>query len=345
MDYKSAGVDVEAGRAFVERIRSSVEATRRPEVVGGLGGFGGMMRLPEGMRQPLLVSGTDGVGTKLELAQDHQGHHDVGIDLVAMCVNDVITSGAAPLFFLDYMATGALSPEAMAEVVEGVAEGCRRSGCALLGGETAEMPGFYPAGRYDLAGFCVAVVEADEVIDGQTIQPGDQVIGVSSSGVHSNGYSLVRKVLEKAGADATTCYGPDQRPLIRDLLKPTRLYPGLVQSLLSKGVDIHGMAHITGGGLPENLPRCLPDHLGVTIRPDSWPRPALFDWLQQAGDIPERDLWHTFNLGIGYCFVIPDAQADAVLSQCSDAGHLAWSIGTVTSRETADQPPLQGLPL
>ena len=235
MDYKSAGVDVEAGRAFVERIRSSVEATRRPEVVGGLGGFGGMMRLPEGMRQPLLVSGTDGVGTKLELAQDHQGHHDVGIDLVAMCVNDVITSGAAPLFFLDYMATGALSPEAMAEVVEGVAEGCRRSGCALLGGETAEMPGFYPAGRYDLAGFCVAVVEADAVIDGQTIQPGDQVIGVASSGVHSNGYSLVRKVLEKAGADATTCYGPDQRPLIRDLLKPGATFPPSPQQLRAIG--------------------------------------------------------------------------------------------------------------
>jgi len=344
MDYKSAGVDVEAGRAFVERIRSSVEATRRPEVVGGLGGFGGMMRLPDGMRQPLLVSGTDGVGTKLELAQEHDGHHDVGIDLVAMCVNDVITSGAAPLFFLDYMATGALSPEAMAQVVEGVAEGCRRSGCALLGGETAEMPGFYPAGRYDLAGFCVAVVEADDVIDGSRIKPGDQVIGVASSGVHSNGYSLVRNVLKAAGADRQTCYGPDQRPLIQDLLQPTQLYPGLVQSLLSHGITIHGMAHITGGGLPENLPRCLPAEVSVRINADSWPRPALFDWLQQAGEIPERDLWHTFNMGIGYCLVVPEPQAELALKHCADSGLQAWRIGSITPRDTPDQPPLQGLP-
>ena len=344
MDYKSAGVDVEAGRAFVERIRSSVEATHRPEVVGGLGGFGGMMRLPPGMRQPLLVSGTDGVGTKLELAQEHDGHHDVGIDLVAMCVNDVITSGAAPLFFLDYMATGALSPEAMAQVVEGVAEGCRRSGCALLGGETAEMPGFYPAGRYDLAGFCVAVVEADEVINGQNIQAGDHVIGVASSGVHSNGYSLVRKVLEAAEANSETCYGPDQRPLIRDLLKPTRLYPALVQTLLHQDIPIHGMAHITGGGLPENLPRCLPDHVSAQIRPDSWPRPALFDWLQQAGEIPERDLWHTFNLGIGFCLVVPDSHRERCLSACSEAGHLAWTIGTINTRDTLSQSAISGLP-
>ena len=343
MDYKSAGVDVEAGRAFVERIRSSVEATRRPEVVGGLGGFGGMMRLPPGMRQPLLVSGTDGVGTKLELAQEHNGHHDVGIDLVAMCVNDVITSGAAPLFFLDYMATGALSPEAMAQVVEGVAEGCRRSGCALLGGETAEMPGFYPAGKYDLAGFCVAVVEADDVIDGNKIQAGDHVIGVASSGVHSNGYSLVRKVLEAADADHQTCYGPDQRPLIPDLLKPTQLYPALVQTLLSHGIPIHGMAHITGGGLPENLPRCLPEHVSAQINPDSWPRPALFDWLQQAGEIPERDLWHTFNLGIGFCLVVPGENSEQCLSACAEAGHRAWAIGTMTTRGTPNQAAISGL--
>ncbi|WP_392350418.1 phosphoribosylformylglycinamidine cyclo-ligase [Parasynechococcus sp.] len=344
MDYKSAGVDVEAGRAFVERIRSSVEATHRPEVVGGLGGFGGMMRLPAGMRQPLLVSGTDGVGTKLELAQEHEGHHDVGIDLVAMCVNDVITSGAEPLFFLDYMATGALSPEAMAQVVEGVAEGCRRSGCALLGGETAEMPGFYPAGRYDLAGFCVAVVEADEVIDGSKIGAGDKVIGVASSGVHSNGYSLVRRVLEAAGADHQTCYGADQRPLIRDLLKPTRLYPDLVQTLLRHDIAIHGMAHITGGGIPENLPRCLPANVSVQIEPDSWPRPPLFDWLQQAGEIPERDLWHTFNMGVGYCLVVPEQHVEQALHQCADSGHLAWCIGAVTPRDAADQPALLGLP-
>ena len=258
MDYKTAGVDVEAGRAFVSRIRSSVEATFRPEVVGGLGGFGGMMRLPAGMRKPLLVSGTDGVGTKLELAQDHGQHHNVGIDLVAMCVNDVITTGAAPLFFLDYMATGALSPEAMAQVVEGIADGCRQSGCSLLGGETAEMPGFYPAGRYDLAGFCVAVVEEDEVINGQAIQAGDRIVGVASNGVHSNGFSLVRKVLDIAKADANTRFGPEQAPLIEALLAPTTLYGQLVQRVLESKLPFHGMAHITGGGIPENLPRCLP---------------------------------------------------------------------------------------
>lgn len=329
MDYKSAGVDVEAGRAFVQRIKASVEATHRPEVVGGLGGFGGMMRLPAGMRQPLLVSGTDGVGTKLELAQEHQAHHGVGIDLVAMCVNDVITSGAAPLFFLDYMATGALSPDAMAAVVEGIADGCRTSGCALLGGETAEMPGFYPAGRYDLAGFCVAVVEESELIDGSQIRPGDAVIGVASSGVHSNGFSLVRKVLEQAGADGSTRYGPDQRPLIDDLLKPTQLYPALVQALLEAKVPLHGMAHITGGGLPENLPRCLPEGCQARVNPDSWPRPALFDWLQSAGDIPERDLWHTFNNGIGFCLVVPADAADAVVATCQGAGHQAWRIGAI----------------
>ena len=342
MDYKSAGVDVEAGRAFVQRIKESVEATHRSEVVGGLGGFGGMIRLPDGMRQPLLVSGTDGVGTKLELAQDHRAHHGVGIDLVAMCVNDVITSGAAPLFFLDYMATGALSPDAMAEVVVGIADGCRASGCALLGGETAEMPGFYPAGRYDLAGFCVAVVEESELIDGQRIRPGDAVIGVASSGVHSNGFSLVRSVLEKAGADASTRYGPSQRSLIGDLLQPTELYPALVQALLKNNIPLNGMAHITGGGLPENLPRCLPEGCQARLTPDSWPRPALFDWLQNAGEIPEKDLWNTFNLGIGFCLVLPPASINRALAICQDTGHQAWTIGSIEASQ-ADE-GLLGLP-
>ena len=233
-----------------------------------------MIRLPAGLRQPMLVSGTDGVGTKLELAQDHHAHHNVGIDLVAMCVNDVITSGAQPLFFLDYMATGALSPEAMAEVVEGIADGCRQSGCSLLGGETAEMPGFYPAGRYDLAGFCVAVVEESELIDGRQVQAGDAVIGVASSGVHSNGFSLVRRVLEHAAADRSTRYGPDQRPLIDDLLGPTQLYAPPVLQLLTSNVAIHAMAHITGGGLPENLPRCLPAGCRAQVNPTGWARPC-----------------------------------------------------------------------
>ena len=342
MDYKSAGVDVEAGRAFVQLIKSSVEATHRPEVVGGLGGFGGMMRLPAGLKQPLLVSGTDGVGTKLELAQDHQAHHNVGIDLVAMCVNDVITSGAQPLFFLDYMATGALSPDAMAQVVEGIADGCQQSGCSLLGGETAEMPGFYPAGRYDLAGFCVAVVEESALIDGQQVQAGDAVIGVASSGVHSNGFSLVRRVLEQAAADQSTRYGPDQLPLIDDLLKPTQLYASLVQHLLSSCISIRAMAHITGGGLPENLPRCLPAGCRAQVNPTSWPRPPLFDWLQNAGGIPERDLWHTFNLGIGFCLVVPPDQVTATLACCRDLQLDAWSIGTIRAAE--QKGILQGVP-
>ena len=342
MDYKSAGVDVEAGRAFVQRIKASVESTHRSEVFGGLGGFGGMMRLPAGMRRPLLVSGTDGVGTKLELAQEQGAHHGVGIDLVAMCVNDVITSGAEPLFFLDYMATGALSADAMAEVVEGIAAGCQKSGCALLGGETAEMPGFYPSGRYDLAGFCVAVVEESEVIDGSAIKPADVVIGVASSGVHSNGFSLVRKVLERSGATSATRYGPEQRHLIEDLLTPTQLYPQLVQSLLSRGIPLHGMAHITGGGLPENLPRCLPVGCQARVDPTTWTRPPLFDWLQSAGDIPERDLWHTFNLGIGYCLVIPPEATEATHEVCQSVGLNAWTIGLIEQGDRSG--PLLGVP-
>ena len=344
MDYKTAGVDVEAGRAFVGRIRSSVEATFRPEVVGGLGGFGGMMRLPSGMRRPLLVSGTDGVGTKLELAQDHGQHHNVGIDLVAMCVNDVITSGAAPLFFLDYMATGALSPEAMAEVVEGIADGCRQSGCALLGGETAEMPGFYPAGRYDLAGFCVAVVEEDEVIDGKSIQAGDRIIGVASSGVHSNGFSLVRKVLTMANADSDTRFGSANTPLIEALLAPTTLYGELVGSLKASDLPLHGMAHITGGGLPENLPRCLPSGLVPSVAPSSWPRPELFAWLQQNGDIPERDIWHTFNMGVGFCLVLPEEAVAQALDVCRQLNLPAWCIGEVMPRASDLDTAVIGLP-
>ena len=344
MDYKTAGVDVEAGRAFVERIRRSVESTHRPEVVGGLGGFGGMMRLPKGLRQPLLISGTDGVGTKLELAQDHHQHHGVGIDLVAMCVNDVITSGAAPLFFLDYMATGSLTPEAMAEVVAGIAEGCRESGCTLLGGETAEMPGFYPKGRYDLAGFCVAVVDEPDLIDGQQIKAGDQILGIASTGIHSNGYSLVRRVLKAATADETTVYGPDNRPLIEDLLAPTRLYPSLVQSLQKQGVAIHGMAHITGGGLPENLPRCLPPDVGASINSGGWRRPELFEWLQCHGEIPERDMWHTFNLGIGFCIVVPEEQTQIALEISSQTGYQASVIGEIFAKSERSSPTLLGVP-
>ncbi|MFZ9973023.1 MAG: phosphoribosylformylglycinamidine cyclo-ligase [Vulcanococcus sp.] len=343
MDYRTAGVDVEAGRAFVERIRSSVESTRRPEVLGGLGGFGGLCRLPQGMRKPLLVSGTDGVGTKLELAQAHGQHHGVGIDLVAMCVNDVITSGAQPLFFLDYIATGKLTPEAMAQVVEGIADGCRQSGCALLGGETAEMPGFYGPGRYDLAGFCVAVVEEDELIDPARVKPGDRIVAVASSGVHSNGFSLVRRILEMGQVTPDTCLHPGGAGVLDALLAPTVLYASLVQALLTGGVELHGMAHITGGGLPENLPRALPAGVHARIDAGSWERPALFRWLQDNGDVPESDLWNTFNLGVGFCLVLPESAVEAALQVCQRQGHQAWLLGQVEPG-SAGSAPLAGLP-
>ena len=343
MDYRTAGVDVEAGRAFVERIRSSVESTRRPEVLGGLGGFGGLCRLPQGMRKPLLVSGTDGVGTKLELAQAHGQHHGVGIDLVAMCVNDVVTSGAQPLFFLDYIATGKLTPEAMAQVVEGIADGCRQSGCALLGGETAEMPGFYGPGRYDLAGFCVAVVEEDELIDPARVQAGDRIVAVASSGVHSNGFSLVRRILEMRGVTPDTCLSPGGPGVLDALLAPTVLYASLVQALLADGLELHGMAHITGGGLPENLPRALPAGLHARLDAGSWERPALFRWLQENGEVPEADLWNTFNLGVGFCLVLPESAVDAALQVCQRQGHQAWLLGQVEAG-AAGSTPLAGLP-
>jgi phosphoribosylformylglycinamidine cyclo-ligase len=348
MDYRTAGVDVMAGRAFVERIRGSVESTRRPEVIGGLGGFGGLCRLPAGLREPLLVAGSDGVGTKLELAQAHGRHHAVGIDLVAMCVNDVITSGADPLFFLDYVATGKLSPEALAAVVEGIADGCRQSGCALLGGETAEMPGFYGPGRYDLAGFCVAVVEADELIDGSRIEAGDRILAVASSGVHSNGFSLVRRILDERQrqnrlAESTRLAG-EERPLIEALLTPTRLYAALVKALREGDIPVHGMAHITGGGLPENLPRCLPQGVHAAIDPLSWERPALFRWLQEAGEVPEADLWNTFNLGVGYCLVVPPRATDTALELCRRSGYPAWVLGEVRRGDAPDGAALAGLP-
>ncbi|MFM7267762.1 MAG: phosphoribosylformylglycinamidine cyclo-ligase [Cyanobium sp.] len=351
MDYRSAGVDVAAGRAFVDRIRASVDSTRRPEVRGSLGGFGGLCRLPEGLRRPLLVAGTDGVGTKLELAQAWGAHHGVGIDLVAMCVNDVITSGAEPLLFLDYIATGKLSPAAMAEVVEGIAEGCRRSGCALLGGETAEMPGFYAPGRYDLAGFCVAVVEEEKLIDGRRIRPGHRIVAVASSGVHSNGFSLVRRILEAEHADDSTRLGEDGPLLIASLLTPTVLYGSLVRHLLAQEAPLDGMAHITGGGLPENLPRCLPAEVHGVIDPTSWNRPLLFRWLQERGGVPEADLWNTFNLGIGFCLVVPAEAVAGVVASCEACGHQAWELGFIAAGGTfsgAESPgaaaALNGLP-
>tara|TARA_Y100001968_G_scaffold124474_1_gene113496 strand:+ start:1152 stop:2186 length:1035 start_codon:yes stop_codon:yes gene_type:complete len=343
MDYKNAGVDVEAGRDFVNHIKASVESTHRREVIGSLGGFGGCIRIPEGYSKPILVAGTDGVGTKLELAQSNNSHVGVGVDLVAMCVNDVITSGAKPLFFLDYIATGSLDPIALAEVVEGIAEGCRQSGCALLGGETAEMPGFYQKNKYDLAGFSVAVVEESELVDGHLIQQGDLIIGIESSGFHSNGYSLIRKVLSIPNLDKKEFSEGYRSKLLEDLLQPTSIYVQLVNSFLEAKFPIHGMAHITGGGLPENLPRCLPSGVQASIEPSSWEVPQIFKWFQEAGDIPEPDLWNTFNLGIGYCLVVPAECSQEAIKFCSEFGFQAWPIGRV-EKSLNNGKELLGLP-
>ena len=332
MDYKTAGVDVTAGRAFVERIKSCVEKTHKSEVIGGIGGFGGCIRIPQGYESPVLVSGTDGVGTKLELAQQYGCHFGVGIDLVAMCVNDVITNGARPLFFLDYIASGTLTPDALAEVIEGIAAGCGRSDCSLLGGETAEMPGFYPSGRYDLAGFCVGIVENHLLIDGTQINCEDQIIGIKSNGVHSNGFSLVRKVLSMANANEKTLYGINQRNLINSLLEPTAIYAQLVEELLRENLPNHGMTHITGGGLPENLPRVFPPGLVPHVDINSWEISEIFYWLQNAGDIPEIDLWNTFNMGIGFCLIVPKNLVNSALEICGKSGFEAWDIGQVVQR-------------
>ena len=329
MDYKTSGVDVTAGRAFVERIKSCVEKTHKSEVIGGLGGFGGCIKIPKGYESPVLVSGTDGVGTKLELAQHYGFHFGVGIDLVAMCVNDVITNGAKPLFFLDYIASGKLTPDALASVIEGIAEGCSQSECSLLGGETAEMPGFYPNGRYDLAGFCVGIVENKYLIDGNQINPEDQIIGIQSNGVHSNGFSLVRQVLSIAKVDQNTIYGKDKNNLIQSLLEPTSIYAQLVENLLSENLSIHGMTHITGGGLPENLPRIFPSGLIPNIDITSWQISEIFSWLKNAGDIPEIDLWNTFNMGIGFCLIVPKNEVNSALEICIQNGFEAWNIGKV----------------
>lgn len=340
MDYRDAGVDVEAGRGFVQRIRSLVDSTRRPEVLGSLGGFSGLCELPNGYREPVLVSGTDGVGTKLKIAQVTQRHSTVGIDLVAMCVNDILTSGAEPLFFLDYLATGKLEPAALAEVVEGIAAGCRQAGCALLGGETAEMPGFYGPGEYDLAGFCVGVVEKSQILDGSQVQVGDRVIGLASSGVHSNGFSLVRKVVaegQRPGQTGTGYRWDEAVPtlgalsLAEVLLTPTQIYVDPVLKARREGLAIHGMAHITGGGLPENLPRCLGTGQDIHLNLGSWPIPPVFRWLGESGQVPEADLYNTFNMGLGFALLVPANQADQTLTWLAQHQVSAYPVGEVVT--------------
>ena len=329
MDYRSAGVDVARGREFVDDIKDSVARTMRPGVLQGLGGFGGLFELPQGYRQPVLVSGTDGVGTKLKLAQIAARHNSIGIDLVAMCVNDILTLGAEPLFFLDYLATGKLEPQQLKEVVDGIATGCEQSGCALLGGETAEMPGFYGAGEYDVAGFCVGVVEKPDIIDGSKVAVGDRLIGLPSSGVHSNGYSLVRHIVSESNQDWSAIPDGWERSLVDTYLTPTQIYVQPILAALKAGLTVHGMAHMTGGGFPENLPRCFGDGLSARILPNSWEVPADFTWLMQQGPVEPMEMFKTFNMGIGYIVVVPADAGDRALDLLPGA----IEIGEIVSGE------------
>ena len=333
--YAAAGVDVTAGYEAVERIKPMVESTYIPGVMGTLGGFGGMFA-PDvsGMKKPVLVSGTDGVGTKLRLAQLLDKHDTIGIDCVAMCVNDIICGGAAPLFFLDYIACGKNDPVRIAQIVSGVTEGCRQAQCALVGGETAEHPGVMPEDDYDLAGFSVGLVDEEKIIDGRRLAAGDALIGLGSTGVHSNGFSLVRKVLDVEHADLTS---PREdlggRSLGEALLAPTRIYVRAVKALLAAGVDVHAVSHITGGGFYENVPRMMTEGLTARIDLKSFPRPAIFDVIQKAGNIPERDMYNTFNMGLGMVLALPAAQARQALEVLSAAGEAAWQVGEVVPGE------------
>jgi len=331
LTYRDAGVDIDAGNELVERIKPLVKRSFRPEVMGGLGGFGALFNLSGKYREPVLVSGTDGVGTKLKLAQQLGRHDTIGIDLVAMCVNDVLVQGAEPLFFLDYFATGKLDIDTAAAVVGGIAEGCVQSGCALIGGETAEMPDMYAPGEYDLAGFTVAAVEKDELMDGAGVSEGDVLIGIASSGPHSNGYSLIRKIYERAGSP-TDVVLEDGTPLVDALMAPTRLYVKPVLSLLaSNRADIHGMAHITGGGLTENIIRVVPDGLGLDIDATSIVLPPVFAWLKAAGNVADAEMWRTFNCGIGFVLIVPAASTQAVEAAIQALGLAHRQIGRVVA--------------
>jgi phosphoribosylformylglycinamidine cyclo-ligase len=329
LSYRDAGVDIDAGEALVERIKPFAKRTMRPEVLAGIGGFGALVELPQRYRNPVLVSGTDGVGTKLRLAFTLGRHDTIGIDLVAMSVNDVLVQGAEPLFFLDYFACGKLDVGVAADVIKGIARGCEQAGCALIGGETAEMPGMYPAGEYDLAGFCVGVVEKDRVIDGRGIAPGDVVLGLASSGAHSNGYSLVRRILERAEPDlAADFHG---RPLADVLLEPTRIYVKPVLRLLDE-VTVKGLAHITGGGLVENVPRVLPDGVCAVLERSAWPLPPLFRWLQEQGNVADGEMHRVFNCGIGMVVVVASADADRATTVLRSAGETVHRIGAIAPR-------------
>jgi len=331
LSYRGAGVDIDAGDALVEAIKPYAKRTLRPEVLTGIGGFGALVEISKKYREPVLVAGTDGVGTKLKLAFQLKRHDTVGIDLVAMSVNDVLVQGAEPLFFLDYFACGKLELASATDVIKGVARGCELAGCALIGGETAEMPGMYPAGEYDLAGFAVGVVEKSAIINGRDIVAGDAVLGLASSGAHSNGYSLIRAIIERAQPDLQADF--HGRPLADALLEPTRIYVKPLLELMRK-IKVKGLAHITGGGLVENIPRALPEGVTAVLEKSSWPMPPLFNWLQQHGGVAEAEMHRVFNCGIGMTLIVADADAATAQRMLSDAGESVYRIGRIEAQAT-----------
>ena len=333
LTYRDAGVDIDAGDALVERIKPFAKRTMRPGVLAGIGGFGALFELPKGYREPVLVSGTDGVGTKLKLAFESNRHDTIGIDLVAMSVNDILTLGAEPLYFLDYYACGKLDVDTAAQVVKGIAEGCERAGCALIGGETAEMPGMYTPGEYDLAGFAVGVVEKSLIIDGSTIREGDVVLGLASDGAHSNGYSLIRKIITERGVDLDTRV--EGVPLADLVLAPTRIYVKPVLELI-RNVSVKGLAHITGGGLTENVPRVLGEGLTARLDRKSWTLPPLFQWLKAQGNVPDDEMFRVFNCGIGMALVVAPAQAEAAMRALGTAGETVYRIGVIDRRRDGE---------
>ncbi len=337
LSYRDAGVDMEAGDALVERIKPLAKRTMREGVMAGIGGFGAMFEVSKKFKEPVLVSGTDGVGTKLKLAFTLNKHDTVGIDLVAMSVNDILVQGAEPLFFLDYFACGKLDVETAATVIGGIAQGCEQAGCALIGGETAEMPSMYPDGEYDLAGFAVGAVEKSKIISGQTIVPGDVVLGLASHGAHSNGYSLVRKIIEVSNPDLNADL--DGRSLRDAIMAPTRIYVKPLLALMEK-ITVKGMAHITGGGLVENVPRVLPDSVTAVLHRDAWPMPKLFNWLQQHGNVADHEMHRVFNCGIGMIVIVSAGDADAALAQLKASGETVSKIGEIRARNAGEHQTL-----
>ena len=334
LSYKDAGVDIDAGDAFIDVIKPVAKRTQREGCLSGLGGFGALFQVPQHYKEPILVSGTDGVGTKLKLAFDLNKHDTIGIDLVAMCVNDILVQGAEPLFFLDYFATGKLTPETAAQVVSGIGEGCVQANAALIGGETAEMPGMYSDGEYDLAGFSVGAVEKSKIIDGSKVKAGDRLIGIASSGAHSNGYSLIRKIIDTYDVPLDTVI--DGVPLAEAVLAPTRIYVKPILSLMSQ-IDVHALAHITGGGIPGNLNRVLPDDCHAVISESAWQWPELFSWMMQIANVEKTEMYRTFNCGIGMIVVVDADDAQQAMAQLTESGETAFDLGEVKAGSSDQQ--------